>query len=93
MKAIPLNELKRNMLNTPEAVQAYEDADRELAIIELLYHLREEAGLSKSDVAKRMGVAPSAISRLEGNPMGASIKTLNRYAAACNARLDISAVY
>ncbi|SES66507.1 hypothetical protein SAMN02583745_00176 [Thorsellia anophelis DSM 18579] len=37
MKTISINELKSRMLNTPEAIEAYERADRELEIIELLY--------------------------------------------------------
>jgi ribosome-binding protein aMBF1 (putative translation factor) len=93
MKGVSYEQLKEEMLNSPEAIRAYEDADKELAMIELLYQMRERAGLSKTDLAKKLGINPSAISRLEGNPMGASMKTLSRYAAACNAAIDIKATY
>ncbi len=85
--------MKEELLNTPEAIRGYEDADKELAMVEMLYEMREKAGLTKSALAERMGLQPSAISRLESNPLGASMKTLTRYAKACGANIDIHAVY
>lgn len=49
----------------------------------ILQKMREEAGLSQAEVAKRLGVTPPAISRLEKKPTHASFKTLKRYALAC----------
>ena len=93
MKGVSFEQLKEEMLDSPEAIRAYEEADKELAIIELLYQMRERAGLSKSALAKALGIQPSGITRLEGNPMGASMKTLIRYAQACGASIDIKAIY
>ncbi|EMZ4696725.1 XRE family transcriptional regulator, partial [Salmonella enterica] len=45
MKGVSLDELRKKMLNTPEAVRGYQNADRELALIEMLYKMRENAGL------------------------------------------------
>ncbi|PVI11467.1 XRE family transcriptional regulator, partial [Salmonella enterica subsp. enterica serovar Hvittingfoss] len=64
MKGVSLDELRKKMLNTPEAVRGYQDADRELALIEMLYEMRENAGLTKTEVAQRLDIRPSAISRL-----------------------------
>ncbi|CDG88128.1 helix-turn-helix transcriptional regulator [Xenorhabdus bovienii] len=89
MNGISFEQLKAEMLDTPAAIQAYQDADQELAIVEMLYQMREHAGLSKSELAKKLGISPSAITRLEGNPLGASVKTLSRYASACGANIDI----
>lgn len=93
IKVIPFNQFKEKLLNTPEAVRGYQEADKELALLEMLYEMREKAGLTKSALAARMGLQPSAISRLESNPLGASMKTLSRYAKACGASIDIHAVY
>ncbi|NIZ46290.1 helix-turn-helix domain-containing protein, partial [Escherichia coli] len=71
----------------------YQEADKELALVEMLYEMREKAGLSKSALAERMGITPSAISRLAGNPLGASMKTLSKYAQASGAEINIQAVY
>lgn len=93
MKPQDLNALKKSMLNTPEAVEAYEDADRELAVLEALHEMREHAKITKSELARRLNIQPSAITNLEKNPLGASLKTLNRYAKACGASFDFSVVY
>lgn len=93
VKGIPFNQVKESLLNTPEAIRGYQEADKELALVEMLYEMREKAGLSKSALAGRMGITPSAISRLEGNPLGASMKTLNKYAQACGASINIQAIY
>ena len=92
-KGIPFNEVKEKLLNTPEAIKGYEEAEKELEMVEMLYEMRERAGLTKSALAERMGLRPSAISRLESNPLGASMKTLSKYAQACGATININAVY
>ncbi|MBC8949011.1 MULTISPECIES: helix-turn-helix domain-containing protein [Xenorhabdus] len=51
--------------------------------------MRANAGLSKSELVKKLGVSPSAITRLEGNPMETSIRTLSRYANTCGANINI----
>lgn len=93
MKAVPLDELKKKMLNTPEAIRGYEDADRELMMLQLISEIRQRAGLTKTEIARRCGVNPPEITRLEKNPLGASVRTLERYANACGASIDIKAVY
>ncbi|STJ89105.1 prophage protein gp49 [Escherichia coli] len=93
VKGVPFSQVKQKLLNTPEAVKGYEDADKELEMVEMLYEMREKAGLTKSALAERMGLRPSAISRLESNPLGASMKTLTKYAQACGATINIHAVY
>ncbi|NYA15735.1 helix-turn-helix domain-containing protein [Serratia fonticola] len=93
MKTVKLEQLKAEMLNTPESIQAYEDADRELALIQMLYDMRDHAGITKTELAKRLDINPSAINRLEKNPLGASMNTLERYAKACGARLNLSVQY
>lgn len=93
MKPVTLKQLKGRMLNTAEAREAYEDADRELAILEALHAMRERAGITKTELANRLNIRPSAITNLEKNPLGASVRTLQRYAQACGASWDFNVVY
>lgn len=93
MKPVEMKELEARMLNTPEARASYIDADRELEMQELLFSLREHASLNKAELARRLGVTPSVVGKLEKNPLGASMKTLEKYAAACGARLALNVVY
>ncbi|WP_261150698.1 helix-turn-helix domain-containing protein [Serratia plymuthica] len=53
----------------------------------MLQTLREDAGLSKTELARRLGVTPPAITRLEKRPPQASFTTLARYAHACGFHL------
>lgn len=93
MKPVTVTQLKKQMLNSDEAREAYAEADRELAVLELLHEMREHAKITKTELARRLNIQPSAITKLEKNPMGASLKTLERYANACGATFDFSAVY
>ncbi|MDW8845197.1 helix-turn-helix transcriptional regulator [Erwinia sp. MMLR14_017] len=93
MKPVAIKALKKRMLNTAESREAYEDADRELRVLEALHAMREKAKLSKVELAERLDIAPSAITRLEKNPLGASLKTLERYARACGASWHFDIVY
>jgi len=93
MKPVDMTQLKRTMLNSQEAVEAYEDADRELAVLEALHTMREHAKITKTELARRLNIQPSAITNLEKNPLGASIRTLDRYAKACGAIFDFSVVF
>jgi len=93
MKPVAMKELKKRMISTDQSREAYEDADRELAVLEALHTMRENAKLSKVELAQRLEIAPSAITRLEKNPLGASLKTLERYAKACGASWNFNIVY
>ncbi|MCB4230223.1 XRE family transcriptional regulator, partial [Klebsiella pneumoniae] len=53
VKGIPFNQVKESLLNTPGAIRGYQEADKELALVEMLYEMREKAGLSKSALAER----------------------------------------
>ena len=62
VKGVPFSQVKQKLLNTPEAVKGYEDADKELEMVEMLYEMREKAGLTKSALANEWDYArqPSA---------------------------------
>jgi len=93
VKPVEMNELRTRMLNTREAVEGYNAADRELAMMALLKELREHANINKAELARRLNVTPSSITQLENNPGGVKISTLERYAAACGATINISVAY
>ncbi|MCF6235195.1 MAG: helix-turn-helix domain-containing protein [Gammaproteobacteria bacterium] len=57
---------------------------------------RNKTGLSQTDIAKRMGTKPPAITRLESSLSSGqhspSIATLKKYAVALDCRLEIKFV-
>jgi DNA-binding XRE family transcriptional regulator len=93
MKPVTMKQLKKTMLNSAEALEAYDEADRELAVLEALHAMREHAKITKSELARRLEISPAAITSLEINPLGASIRTLDRYARACGATFDFNVAF
>jgi len=93
MKPVSMKELRSRMLNTEEARQAYAETDRELAMLATLHEMREHARLNKVELARRLDISPGALTRLEKNPLGASMKTLERYASACGASISLNVEY
>jgi len=74
----------------PKRQQAFEEevANREVA--QRIYELRQQAGLSQVQLAKRVGTTQSVISRLEdADYAGHSLAMLNRIAAAVERRVEI----
>ena len=74
----------------PSRQQAFEEevANREVA--QSIYELRQHAGLSQAELAKRVGTTQSVISRLEdADYEGHSLAMLNRIAAAVERRVEI----
>jgi transcriptional regulator with XRE-family HTH domain len=65
--------------------------ERDLALGQLIYHLRTGAGLSQAALAKRMATTQSVISRLEEDGGARNrIETLARVAKALNRHLVLS---
>ncbi|MEL4920825.1 hypothetical protein, partial [Klebsiella pneumoniae] len=40
VKGIPFNRVKESLLNSPEAIRAYQRAVKELSLVEILYDMR-----------------------------------------------------
>lgn len=55
-----------------------------------IYALRTRAGITQTELARRVGTSPSVISRLEdANYRGHSLTMLQRIAAALDKRVDV----
>lgn len=82
-KSIPWSKAREEILSNSDVRAAYESDLRAEKIRAQLFEWRTSAGLTSSQIAERLGVSPSAISRTEKNAEKASVETLARYAAAC----------
>jgi len=74
----------------PELQRVFEEevANREVA--HQIFQLRQDAGLSQVELARRVGTTQSVISRLEdADYEGHSLAMLNRIAAAVERRVEI----
>jgi ribosome-binding protein aMBF1 (putative translation factor) len=74
----------------PKMLAMIEEEAEKLRLAGAIYELRTKAGLSQTDLAKRIGTTQSVISRLEdADYEGHSLDMLQRIAKALNNRIEI----
>jgi DNA-binding XRE family transcriptional regulator len=77
----------------PERVRSFEDELANAGIARQVYDLRQEAGLTQRELAKRVGTTASVICRLEdADYQGHSLSMLRRIAAALDKRVEVRIV-
>ena len=78
---------------TPEQRRAYNDADADadaqIALAELVYTMRTQAGITQTELARRMGTTQPFVSDLERGGRAPTVATLNRVARATDHRLKL----
>jgi predicted transcriptional regulator len=84
--------LKKKMLADPRVRKAYDELAPEYAIARELIKARSRAGLTQSDVAKRMGTTQSVIARMESGSILPSMSSLVRYAKVTGSRTVVKLV-
>ena len=87
-----LEEKHKELLNDPEYKKAYTELKEEFLVAKALIEARKSANLTQKQVAERMGTTQSVVARMEsGNPLP-SLKSVVRYAAAVNSRIEFKLV-
>jgi len=80
----------------PEFRAAYAELETEYTLLRELLLARRRAGLTQSDVAKKMGTKPPAVTRLEtalsDNRHSPTLATLKKYAQAVGCKLEVHIV-
>ena len=85
-----MNWIDEQLARDPELRQQVEEMLNEMRIEQDLVALREERGLSQSQLAGILGVSQPAIAKIEsGRVKNLELKTLVRYAAALGGRVKI----
>ena len=86
VKGVIWEEARESLMSDPEVQAAYEAEERKERLQAMLAEWRNHAGLTRAQVAERMGVTPPTVSRMESNVIKASLDTLARYAKACGVK-------
>lgn len=86
------SDLRGEMMKRPGAAQAVERARAELDEEVRLYELRHAEALSQAEVAGRLEITQSAVSKLE-HAEDVRVSTLRDYLEALGARLELVAVF
>ncbi|BBZ51113.1 helix-turn-helix transcriptional regulator [Mycobacterium heidelbergense] len=69
--------------------KAYATAGPAMQLAETVYRARESAGLTQTELARRMGTTQSAIAAIEAGARTPTVALLERLARACGGRLTI----
>lgn len=85
-KVIDWDDLRAEMLERSEVKTAFDALERQERLRDMLAQWRNYAGLTRAQVAQRMGVSAPTVSRMEANVTRASLDTLTRYALACGVK-------
>ncbi|HWR89810.1 MAG TPA: helix-turn-helix transcriptional regulator [Dissulfurispiraceae bacterium] len=90
MRGRTLKEYIADQMENPEFKRAWEDLDPEFHVLKAMIKAREKAGLSQTELARRVGTKQSVISRLErGGFSKATLETIKKVADALDMRLEI----
>ena len=85
-----LQRLKARAFENPEVKAEYDQLASEFVLTNTLISMRQKAGLTQEEIAKRMGTQKSNISRLERGSSNPSWKTLQNYALSCGFELTVN---
>ena len=89
----PYNEIDDYIAGfSDEERQEYLAAETALDLACILYHLRQEQGLTQRQAAERAGLKQQAISRLEKAASNIQLGTLQRYLGALGYSIEISVI-
>ena len=93
MRTTPFRQAEALAAMTPDERARFDAAEAEeearLQLAELVYAARTRAGLTQTELARRMGTQQSVISAVENGGQVPSVSTLWRIARALDLRLTI----
>jgi ribosome-binding protein aMBF1 (putative translation factor) len=70
--------------------RAYAEADLASRMAEIVYRLRTGAGLTQTELARRMGTTQSSIARVEGGGSLPTLDLLDRVGQALDAQITLT---
>ena len=70
--------------------RAYAEADLAGRLAEIVYRLRTTAGLTQTELARRMGTTQSAVARVEGGGSTPTLDLLDRVGRAVGAEIMLT---
>lgn len=86
----PFGEKKRAKLKDPCFAKAYHEELQKLRVAHQIVEIREEMGITQSELARRLGTTQSGVARMEAQGyMGYSIRTLLKVADVLDVELVI----
>src|ERR1700722_15877643 len=85
-----ITDLHKKWMKEPNYRKAYEALEEEFVLASAVIDVRNRAGLTQEDLARKMGTTQPVVARLESGRSRPSMRTLERLADATGSRLLIS---
>lgn len=76
--------------NDPANAQEIAEQQARMDLVIALYNARKDAGLTRKELAERLGTRQAYITQIERGQRNITLATLARYAAACGKRVAVS---
>lgn len=84
-----ISDLHNRWMKEPKYRKAYAALEDEFAIARAVIAARSRAGLTQTELARKMGTTQPVVARLEGGRTAPSLRTLQRLAHATGSQLMI----
>ena len=84
-----ITDLHKKWLKEPKYKKAYDSLEEEFVLASAVMDVRNRAGLTQEELARKMGTTQPVVARLESGRTRPSMRTLERLAEATGSRLLI----
>lgn len=81
--------MHKRWMKEPKYRKAYDALEDEFAVAKAVIAARNRAGLTQTELARKMGTTQPVVARMEGGRVQPSLQTLQRLAKATGSRLLI----
>jgi ribosome-binding protein aMBF1 (putative translation factor) len=85
-----ISDLHKKWMKEPKYKKAYGALEEEFVLASAVMDVRNRAGLTQEELARKMGTTQPVVARLESGRSRPSMRTLERLANATGSRLLIS---
>jgi ribosome-binding protein aMBF1 (putative translation factor) len=85
-----ISDMHKKWMKEPKYRKAYEAIEGESVLASAVMDVRNRAGLTQAQLARKMGTTQPVVARLESGRTRPSMRTLDRLAEATGSRLRIS---
>ncbi|MGH9470189.1 MAG: helix-turn-helix domain-containing protein [Terriglobia bacterium] len=84
-----MSQMHKRWMKEAEYRKAYDALEEEFALAKAVIDARNRAGLTQTELARKMGTTQPVVARIEGGRTRPSMRTLERLAEATGSRLLI----
>jgi predicted transcriptional regulator len=85
-----ISDMHKKWMKEPKYKKAYDALEEEFVLAAAVMDVRNRAGLTQEELARKMGTTQPVVARLESGRSRPSMRTLERLADATRSRLLIS---